>query len=240
MSAASFVANAEAQFSDFIAGVLASPVQWVAYLGAGVGIALLIAGAVARTMLPLRWFAVGSNIGLAVFGALRPSTITLVLSIAVLPINLYHAIAVTRLSRRVSRARIGADMASLWLRPHMKARRYPAGTTLFSKGDVADRLYLLAEGQLELVGIGVMLLPGRIFGEIALFSPDKIRTQTIRCFTDCTLLEIHDSTVRQLFYQNPAFAFHLMELLAQRLGSDVERARATAPMPLPRQDDDLR
>ena len=57
----------------------------------------------------------------------------------------------------MSRAKISADMASLWLRPHMKARRYRAGTTLFSKGDVADRLYMLAVGQLEVVGIGIIL-----------------------------------------------------------------------------------
>ena len=237
MSGASIFASVATQAGDFAETVLASPLQWVAFLGAGVGIALLIAGAITRTMLPLRWLAVGSNLGLAVYGALRPSTITLVLSVAVLPINLFHAIAVTRLAQRVSRAKISADMASLWLRPHMKARRYKAGTTLFSKGDVADRLYMLAQGQLELVGIGVMLLPGRIFGEIALFSPDKIRTQTIRCITNCVLLEIHDSTVRQLFYQNPSFAFHLMELLAQRLGSDIERARATAPMPPPKESE---
>ena len=65
---------------------------------------------------------------------------------------------------------------------------------------------------------------GRIFGEIALFSPDQTRTQTVRAISDCTVLEIAGSTVKELFYQSPAFGFHLMELLAVRLGADVQRA----------------
>jgi len=219
------------------AQVLASPTQLLAHLAAAAGIALAVAGALSRTMRPLRWLAVGSNLGLVVYGALRPSPITLCLSVALLPVNLYRAIEVTRLARRVGRAGVGAEMASLWLRPHMAARRLPAGQALFARGDGADRLYLLADGVLELDGIGVRIEPGRIFGEIALFSRQHTRTQTVRCVTDCTVLEIHEDTVRQLFFQNPAFAFHLMELLAQRLGSDVERAqgapRAIAPAPVP-------
>ena len=217
---------------DLLSGVaatarfaLSSPQQMLAYACAALGIALVVGGAFARTMLPLRWLAAGSNLGLLLFGALHPSPITLICSAALLPINLYRAIEVTRLSLRVRRSVAGADMAALWLRPYMKLRRLRAGQTLFSQGDHADRLFLLAEGQLELVQIGAAIEPGRIFGEIALFSRDRLRTQTVRCLTACRVLEIHDSTVRQLFYQNPSFAFHLVELLAQRLGSDVERAR---------------
>jgi len=77
---------------------------------------------------------------------------------------------------------------------------------------------------MELAEIGQPLPAGRIFGEIALFSPNRFRTQTVRCITACTVLEIHESTVKQLYYQNPAFGFHLIELLAGRLSSDVERA----------------
>jgi hypothetical protein len=40
------------------------------------------------------------------------------------------------------------------------------------------------------------------------------------------VLEIHGRTVKQLYYQNPSFGFHLIELLAGRLSADVERAEA--------------
>ena len=61
-----------------------------------------------------------------------------------------------------------------------------------------------------------------IFGEIALFSPEHVRTNTVRCLTRCVVLSIHESTVRQLYFQNPAFGFHLIELLAARLSTDVK------------------
>ena len=224
MAFAELTTQASAQAAAFLVAMLASPQQIVAHLAAAAGIGLVIAGAFMRTMMPLRWLAVGSNVGLMLYGALRPSPITFLIAFALLPINVYRAVEVTRLTRRVNRAAVAAEMAALWLKPYMKARRLKPGQTLFSKGDKADRLHLLADGEMELADIGQPLEAGRIFGEIALFSPNRIRTHTVRCVTACTVLEIHESTVKQLYYQNPAFGFHLIELLAGRLSNDVERA----------------
>lgn len=212
------------EVQTFVAATLASPQQMAANGAAVVGIGFVLAGALTRTMLPLRCLAVGSNIGMLLYGALHPSPITLITAALLLPINLYRMIEVLRLTRRVARAVVQADMAAVWLRPYMKKRRLKAGEILFSKGDEADKLYLLAAGELELTGLGIRLKPGRIFGEIALFTPEGVRTQTIRCVGPCTVLEIGAGTVRQIFFQNPAFAFHLVGLLAERLASDVVRA----------------
>ncbi len=215
--------------TEFLAHALSSPWQIAAHSAAALGLAMMMAGALSRTMLPLRWMAVGGNLGLLVFGAMRPSTVTLVTAALLLPVNLYRAIEVTRLVLRVRRARVGADMASIWLRPHMKARRFKAGHVLFHKGARAEHLYLLAEGSLEIDELKLPIEPGRIFGEIALFSADQTRTQSGRCVSACTVLEIHATTVRELFFQNPSFAFHLMELLARRLRNDIVRANAEHP-----------
>ena len=61
-----------AQSQAFIANAISTPVQLLATLAAIAGVGLVIAGAFVRTMLPLRWLAVGSNIGLVVYGALHP------------------------------------------------------------------------------------------------------------------------------------------------------------------------
>lgn len=220
---------AVARASDFLTVAVSSPEQVLGTLAAVVGIGLVIAGAFVRTMLPLRWLAVGSNIGLVLYGALHPSPITLAIAGLLLPINVYRAVEVTRLTRRVARAQADADLAALWLKPYMKPRRLKAGQVLFRKGDQANRLYLLVDGDMELVEIGQHLEPGRIFGEIALFSPSGLRTHTARCLGPCAVLEIHESTVKQLYYQNPAFAFHLVEMIAGRLSADVERPRARSP-----------
>ena len=204
--------------------VASSPVQIVAHLCAALGVALVIVAAFVRTMIPLRWLAVGSNLGLLGFGVLHPSPTTLAISALLLPINIWRAVEMMLLTRRVRRASKAGDLTGLWLKPYMKRRWRAAGRVLFRKGDRARGLYLLAHGELELVELGQRIEPGRIFGEVALFSPDRRRTHTVRCVTRCTLLELDESTVRQLYFQNPAFGFHLIELLAGRLGSDVARA----------------
>ena len=159
---------------DYVALITSSPRQILAHLAALVGVVFVSVAAFVRTMIPLRWLAVGSNIGLLLFGALHPSVPTLMVSGALLPINLWRAIEMMRLTRRVRRAASDADLAAVWLKPYMKPLRLREGKVLFRKGDKADRLFLLTDGELELVEAGARLQPGRIFGEIALFSPAHV------------------------------------------------------------------
>ena len=116
-----------------------------------------------------------------------------------------------------------ADLSGIWLKPYMRARQCRAGTILFRKGDPADRLYFLAEGRIEFVEIGAIMEPGRIFGEVALFSPERKRTLTARCVDKCKVLSIDEASVEQLYFQNPAFGFKLIGLVAGRLSADVRR-----------------
>ena len=204
-----------------------SPRHLLAYGAGALAVGFAAAGALVRTMIPLRWLAVGSNLGFLAFGALFPSPATLAVAAVLLPINLYRLHEMVRLTRQVSAAEGRSDLSGLWLRPYMKARKLRAGTVLFRRGDAADRLYLLAEGRLALVEIGHEIPAGRVFGEIALFSPAKRRTHSARCLTACTVLHISEDTVKQLYYQNPAFGFHLIGLVAARLSDDVERAGPT-------------
>lgn len=201
-----------------------SPQQLVAHVAVLAAFALTLAAAYARTMVPLRWLTVASGITSLVYGVLGPSPVALLTAGVLLPLNLWRAVEVTRLTRHVRRAGVEADMAGLWLKPYMTSQRLEAGQLLFAKGDRADHLYLLISGHAELTEIGRPLEAGRIFGEIALFSPDQTRTHSVRALSDCALLKISGDTVRALFYQSPAFGFHLIELLAVRLGDDVRRA----------------
>lgn len=213
-----------ASWSTLVVRVQSSPQQMLAHGAIVLAFLLTLSGAYARTMMPLRWLAAASGVASLAYAVLAPSPITLLTAGLLLPLNLWRAVEVTRLTQRVRRAGVQADMAGVWLKPYMKSRHLKAGQLLFAKGDFADRLYMLVHGDAELAEIGRPLEPGRIFGEIALFSPDQTRTQSVRAVSDCTVLEIAGSTVKELFYQSPAFGFHLMELLAVRLGADVQRA----------------
>ena len=174
-------------------------------------------------MVPLRWLAVGGNVGFIIYGALHPSPVMLVLHGALLPINLWRALEMVHLTRRVSAAAEAGDLSGVWLKPYMRSRHYKAGDVLFRKGDLAGHFYFLAEGRMELVEIGESLEAGRMFGEIAFFAPDKRRSLTARCTQDCTVLSIDESTFKQLYYQNPAFGFQIVELVAGRLMADRQR-----------------
>jgi CRP-like cAMP-binding protein len=128
-----------------------------------------------------------------------------------------------QLTRRVNAAAASSDTSGLWLRPYMKRRKMAAGDIVFRKGDKADYLYMLASGRIEFVEIGSILEPGWTFGELAFFSPERRRTLTARCIEPCQLLSINESTVRQLYYQNPDFGFQMMGLVAGRLSADIKR-----------------
>jgi CRP-like cAMP-binding protein len=209
--------------------MFADPEQELALASVLLAAGLVVVSSFVKTMIPLRWLAVGSNVGFLGYGVLHPSLPMLLLHALLLPINVYRAIEMVQLTRRVTAVAGGGervpeeDVLSLWLRPYMRSAKMKAGSVLFRRGDEADRLYLLAAGKVELVEIGVVLQAGTIFGEIAFFSPDRQRKLTARCADDCTVLSIDESTVRQLYYQNPAFGFELISLVAGRLSADIER-----------------
>ncbi len=218
-----YIAQILEQALNTLEALLSSPAGMVALASAGVAAALHMAGTLVKTMIPLRFLAVGSNVGFVIYGALFPSLPMMVMHAVLLPINIFRAQQMWRLARRVNRASATNDTSGLWMTPYMKRRNLKAGAVLFNKGDMADRLYLLAQGRIELVEAGVVLQPGRMFGEIAFFAPDRQRTQTARCLEDCQLLSIKESTLRQLYYQNPEFSFEMIGLVAARLTADIAR-----------------
>ena len=205
----------------------------VAHLQTGRGLAtvaatglagcLIVAASFVRTMVPLRTLTVLSNLAFLTAGFIAPNPAWIFLYGVLLPINTYRLAEIIRLTNRVNAVSGDADLTGVWLRPYMRARRLPAGTTLFRQGDKADSLYLLVDGKIELLEIGGVLPVGQLFGEISFFSPARVRTLTARCETDCLVLSIHDDTFKRLYFQNPRFAFTISHLITQRLTADITR-----------------
>lgn len=219
---------------------VSTPRSVAALLAGAVAAVLIVVSALVKTIIPLRWLAVGSNIGFVLYGALHPSWLVFALHLTLLPVNLVRAVEMVRLTGRVRRSAENGDASGLWLQPYMRRRRHRAGSVLFQKGDLADHLYLLAEGRVEFVEAGITIEPGRIFGEIAFFAPDRRRTATARCVTPCVVMRIDEATFKQLYFQNPDFGFAVVRLIASRLTEDIQRlqgrlAAQEAPAP-PRED----
>jgi len=204
---------------------LDDPREWWAVAAGAVGGVLIIISAFVRTMVPLRSLAVGSNIGFVFYGVLHPSPMVAVLHIVLLPVNIWRVTDMIRLTRRARATAGDGGQLQVWLKPYMRVRRRRPGAVIFRSGDIADRLYYLVEGTVDLPELGRTLEAGQMFGEIAFFAPDRRRSSGAVCRTGCTLMSIDEDTFKQLCHQDPDFGFHVVSLIAARLASDVTRLR---------------
>lgn len=218
-----------AELERYTQMALSSPHELFALASVVLAAGLVLVSSFVKTMIPLRWLAIGSNVGFVAYGVLHPAYPMLLLHAALLPINLYRLLEMVRLTRRVRAARIESTLSGVWLKPYMRSAKLPAGQVLFRQGDLSDRLYLLVSGHIELIEIAGSVKPGEIFGEIAFFAPDRRRRLTARCTDECVVMSIDEGTVKELYYQNPAFGWRLIELVAGRLSADVARLTRDAP-----------
>jgi len=96
---------------------------------------------------------------------------------------------------------------------------YAAGQTVFQEGQLGDRMYVVKEGNIDLLIRGRLVASvgrGGILGEMALIDT-KSRSATAIARTDCQLVPINEERFTSLVQQNPHFALQVMRVLAQRL-----------------------
>jgi len=191
----------------------------------GLGAASTGASFLMKRMVPLRVLALASNFCFIGYGFAAGVLGSVLVNAVLLPINAKRLWEIEKLSKEIARATQESPISE-WLLPHMKRRSFRQGEVLFRKGDVADKLIYVANGQLKLTEIGVLIGPGELIGEIGLFSPERKRTQTARCETDCDVYEMTDEMIFQLYYQHPKLGFFIMRLVAERLLNDVRRHEA--------------
>lgn len=192
-----------------------------------VGAGLMVTSYLMKSMLPLRYVALAANVFLVAYAIAGNSWPTMVLYLAMIPINLKKVAEIRKLVRAIETARADTPIAD-WLLPHMSRRQARAGETLWSKGDVATEMVYVHTGQLRLVEHDRLLGAGELVGEIGLFAPDNRRTGSVTCETDCTLYTLSAEGVAKLYFQNPKLGFHVVRLVVARLLNDAERARAAA------------
>jgi CRP/FNR family transcriptional regulator, cyclic AMP receptor protein len=201
---------------------IALNLPWFDYVGY-LGMLLGLVSMAMRTIIPLRLFAIGACFCLGTFALLREAWPTLVVNAVTIPVLGWRTREMWLLTRRAGRAASGQTLSIDWLLPFMHPRTIRAGETLFKRGDDAGEMFYIAEGQMRLVAYNVLLGPGEVVGEIAMFSPTRRRTRTVVAETDARLLSIGESELKQLYYQNPHFGFYLIQLVTRRLVTNMER-----------------
>src|SRR5205823_14683568 len=93
------------------------------------------------------------------------------------------------------------------------------GDFLFHEGDKGDKMYVLLEGEMEIL-LGDLVLetarPGALIGEMALIDESQ-RTANAVAKAACRLAQIDRRRFHFLVQQTPHFATHVMKTLADRL-----------------------
>ncbi len=178
-----------------------------------------------RTMLPLRWVAIASNVAFISYGVPLQLWPVVILHAVLLPLNLIRLFQIRRLLARIEATRGGGlDLGVLG--SSLRPESYPAGTTLFVRGDRGDVAYLLDKGEVNIPELQIRLGGGQLFGEVALLSPDGMRTASAVCLTDVELYRIDAAAITRAFHQDPAFAVSLMRLVTGRLVENLRRLEA--------------
>src|SRR5262245_30806863 len=107
-----------------------------------------------------------------------------------------------------------------------KFEEHPAGTVFVREGEPGDRMYVVQEGQVEILHDGEVLEragPGDFFGEMALVD-DLPRSATVRAATNVRLVPITEREFLRLVELTPGFALQVMRAMARRLRRMLTRA----------------
>lgn len=102
-----------------------------------------------------------------------------------------------------------------------KYQSFSAGQCIFQEGEPGELLYIVAQGQVDILLKGQVLEtvnPGGILGEMALID-DKPRSAMAIARTDCLLSLVTRQHFLTLVQRTPAFALQVMRIMAQRLRS---------------------
>jgi NTE family protein len=105
--------------------------------------------------------------------------------------------------------------------------QYPKGAYVFNKGDHGDSMYLVASGQVAVVGEDrhetiAFMGPGSFVGEISLLLAQP-RTAHLQVMIDAQLWVLHKEDFDRLVSTRPTIALDLMRELSKRLVKTTER-----------------
>jgi len=202
------------EFFDWFSSCFGSHSGWaemVGYLAS-----LLVASSFyMKTIIPLRIFAIASNVAFIIYGFVCGLVPVLVLHLFLFPLNILRLMQMRKLIADVNEAS-SEDVSMEALVPYMTFKKYKKGDVIFKAGDKADLMYYIAKGIVRIVGLDLTVSKGEIIGEMGVFSPFKERTDAAVAETDLEVYYINEDKIQQLYYQNPRFGFQLSRLLTKR------------------------
>src|SRR6195952_524058 len=114
--------------------------------------------------------------------------------------------------------------AALALGSQLESVEYPRGSSIFSIGELGDRLYVILSGKVKLgrnspdgrENLLAIMGPSDMFGELSVFDPGP-RTSSATAVTDVRLATMDRAALREWIAKRPEIAEQLLRVLARRL-----------------------
>lgn len=175
-----------------------------------------------RTAVPVRIAAAIASAVFAAYGAHAGAAPLMMLHGWMLPVAAWRLYETAKLNDRLrTLARADFDIQSMT--GFMTRMELSRGSQLFARGDDARDIFYLLDGTVRIEDLDTELGPGQLIGEMAMFAPDKRRTQTVRCTEDCTFLKISEARALQAYTDNPEFGLYLTRMMVARLLANADR-----------------
>ena len=178
----------------------------------------------ARTMIPLRVIALGSNVAFLAYGGLLHLYPVLLLHAVLMPVNAWRLTEILRLRGHVRESK-GGNAVFTALLPFATRLTVAQGEVVIRKGEPADCLYLVFEGALWVADAQVELGPGTIVGEMGVLSDTHLRTATVTAKKDSALGRVSMQDFDRVYFTNPSLGLSLIRLIIKRLAEEVETRR---------------
>ena len=126
--------------------------------------------------------------------------------------------------RRVSLFADTPDRALAGLAMVVTEVEVASGATLMDEGAVEDWLFVLVEGELEIVRVDrrVVLGPPAVVGELAVLDPEP-RSATVRAISDCLLFRLDKAAFDDVLDGRPEVARGVIRELVARLRQPREQ-----------------
>ena len=100
-----------------------------------------------------------------------------------------------------------------------ESRNFPAGQNIFKEGEAGDTMYVVLEGEVDLLVNGQLvekLGSGGVLGEMALVESAP-RSATAVARTSCKVVPVNHQRFTLLVQHKPDFALEIMRVMAGRL-----------------------
>lgn len=168
-----------------------------------------------RTMVPLRLVAVASNVMFIAYAVLASAMPILVLHCLLFPLNVWRLLEMRNLRRKFLDATPSQALTVL-MQPFMQQVTSGRGHVLFNKGDVADSVYFILRGAVQLQDGKKSITDGQLLGLIGVCSKERRRADSALCLTDVQYGVIAAEKFWELVCQDPTIANHVIRSIVDR------------------------